>query len=210
MRRTQSLLVAVLGLCFALPAAAQYVGVFQSAETIDRGTVKLMAGVIRAFGEDGADDEFGVTGRVGYGFTERFDAEAKLGFLGDYTYVGADGEYWALKATGDETGLDASLAAGVHLLVGKESFSDVVGFDITPILSGHLTPDLELFGALDVSLESIRDAPRGADDSFTRLHLVPGIEYRLSDTADLVGEVGLGLNDDSWTYVGLGLAFYLR
>jgi len=39
---------------------------------------------------------------------------------------------------------------------------------------------------------------------------VPGIEFRLSETVDLVGEVGIGLNDDSFTYAGLGLAFYLR
>ena len=39
---------------------------------------------------------------------------------------------------------------------------------------------------------------------------MPGIEYRLSDTADLVGEVGIGLNDDSFTYAGVGVAFYLR
>jgi hypothetical protein len=39
---------------------------------------------------------------------------------------------------------------------------------------------------------------------------VPGIEYRLSDKADLVGEIGIGLNDDSFNYAGLGIAFYLR
>lgn len=210
MKFTRSLLAVALGLCFALPAAAQYVGVLQSAETMDRGTYKLMVAPIMVFGKDGADDEFGVTGRVGYGFTDRFDAEVKLGFIGDYTYVGADGEYWALKATKDDAGLDASLGAGVHYLVGNKNLSDIIGFEITPLLSGHVSRNLELFGALDVSLESVRDAARGQDDSFARLHLVPGFEYRLSDTADLVGEVGLGLNDDSWTYVGLGLAFYLR
>jgi hypothetical protein len=39
---------------------------------------------------------------------------------------------------------------------------------------------------------------------------VPGIEVRLSDAIDLVGEVGIGLNDDSFTYAGIGLAFYFR
>ena len=210
MKLTRSLLVAALGLCFALPAAAQYVGVLQSAETMDRGTFKLMVAPIMAFGKDKADDEFGVTGRAGYGFTDRFDAEAKLGFLGDYTYVGADGEYWALKGTEEDAGLDASLAVGVHYLIGNKNFSDIIGFEVTPLLSGHVTRNLELFGALDISLESVRDAAKDEDDSFARLHLVPGFEYRLSAAADVVGEVGLGLNDDSWTYVGLGLAFYLR
>ena len=35
-------------------------------------------------------------------------------------------------------------------------------------------------------------------------------QYRLTDTADLVGEVGLGLDDDSYTYVGAGVAFCFR
>lgn len=48
------------------------------------------------------------------------------------------------------------------------------------------------------------------DDSFTRLHLVPGIEYRLSDEVDLVGEIGLGINDNSFTYVGAGITYYIR
>ncbi len=51
---------------------------------------------------------------------------------------------------------------------------------------------------------------RGSTTTFTRLHLVPGIEYRLSDSVDLVGEVGIALNDDSSTYAGVGIAFYTR
>jgi len=70
--------------------------------------------------------------------------------------------------------------------------------------------NLELYGALDASFESIRNAPAGADDTFTKLHLVPGFEYRLSAAADLVGEVGLGLNAKSNTYVGAGVSFYFR
>jgi hypothetical protein len=85
-----------------------------------------------------------------------------------------------------------------------------MGFEVTPLLSGHLSKRVELFGALDASFESVQDVPEGFDNTFTRLHLVPGIEYRLSDTADLVGEVGIALNDDSSTYAGLGVAFYIR
>ncbi len=51
------ILVAGLCLCFALPAAAQYIGVLQSAETMDRGTFKLMVAPIMVFGKDGADDD---------------------------------------------------------------------------------------------------------------------------------------------------------
>jgi hypothetical protein len=210
MKLTRSLLIVVSGMCFGLPAAAQYIGVLQSAETMDRGTFKLMAAPIMAFGKNGADDEFGVAARGGYGFTDRFDAEAKLGFFENGTYVGADGEYWILKGTEKDAGLDLSLTGGLHWMSGSDRNPDIMGLDVTPLLSGHVNKSIELYGALDASFESVKDARPEDDDSFTRVHLVPGIEVRLSETADLVGEVGLGLNDRSFTYAGLGIAFYLR
>jgi len=210
MRISRSVLAAGLGLFFALPVAAQYIGVLQSAETMDRGTFKLMAAPIMAFGKNGADDEFGLAARGGYGFTDRFDAEAKLGFFENSTFIGADGEWWILKGREKDTGVDFSATGGVHWMVGKDQFFDTMGFDVTPLLSAHLNKTIELCGALDLSFESIKDAPPLVDDSFTRVHLVPGIEYRLSEAADLVGELGLGLNDDSFTYVGVGVAFYIR
>jgi hypothetical protein len=212
-RISRSLVIAVavgLCLCFALPAAAQYIGVLQSAETMDRGTFKLMAAPIMIFGKDGADDEFGLAARGGYGFTDRFDAEAKLGFFENSTYVGADGEWWLMKGSEETVSLDFSLAGGIHWMFGSEGHSDIMGFDVTPLLSMHVNRSLELCGAVDVSFESIQDAPEGAEDTFTTLHVVPGIEYRLSDSFDLVGEIGIALNDDSSTYAGLGIAYYTR
>ncbi|HVP57155.1 MAG TPA: hypothetical protein VMU02_03570 [bacterium] len=203
-------IVAVLGLCSVLPAAAQYIGILQSAETMEKGTFKLMAAPILAFGKHGADDEFGVAARAGYGFTPRFDAEAKLGFFQNGTFVGADGEFWILRSGETNTGLDFSLTGGLHWIFGKDEYLDTWGIDVTPLLSGHVTKNLELCGSLDLSFESVQNAPQGVDDSFTRCHFVPGFEYRLSDTADLEGEFGIGLNDDSWNYVGLGVAIYLR
>lgn len=210
MKTFRAVLVAGLLLCVGLPAAAQYIGVLQSAETMDRGTFKLMAAPIVVFGKHGAGDEFGLAARGGYGFTDSFDAEGKLGFFENGTFIGADGEWWLLKGNHRNTGTDFSLAGGVHWMSGKKGSGDTMGFEVTPLLSGHLNKTLELFGALDASFESINDAPRGADDTFTRLHLVPGIECRLSDTADLVGEVGLALNDNSSSYAGVGIALYIR
>lgn len=210
MQIARLILVTGLLLLLAIPATAQYIGVLQSAETMDRGTFKLMVAPILAFGEDGADDEFGVAARGGYGFTERFDAEAKLGFYENGTFVGADGEFWILKNEQVDTGLAISVTGGLHWMFGKDGTFDTMGLELTPQLSGHLTQSLELCGALDASFESIQDAPEGVDDSFTRVHLVPGFEYRLSDAADLVGEVGIALNDDSSTYAGLGVAFYFQ
>ena len=209
MRISRIVLAAGLGLCFGLPATAQYIGVLQSAETMDRGTFKLMFAPIMAFGKDGADDEFGVAARGGYAFIDRFDAEAKLGFFENGTFIGADGELWILKGKEKDAGLDFSLAGGVHWMSGSKGHYDIMGFEITPLVSGHVSKSVELCGALDASFESRKDAPPQYD-TFTRLHLVPGIEYRLSEVADLVGEVGIGLNDNSSTYAGIGVAFYLR
>jgi len=56
-----------------------------------------------------------------------------------------------------------------------------------------------------------RMSRRGFDDSFTRLHLVPGIEYTLSDTIDLEGEIGIrAQTNDSYHYAGIGIIFYFR
>jgi hypothetical protein len=73
-----------------------------------------------------------------------------------------------------------------------------------------LSENLELCGALNASFEFIQDAPPRFDDTYTVLHLVPGIEYRLSDTADLAAEIGIALNDDSSNYAGAAIEFYFR
>jgi hypothetical protein len=212
MRVSRIVLLAGLCLCFALPAAAQYIGVLQSAETMDRGTFKLMAAPILAFGKEGADNEFGLALRAGYAFTEHFDAEAKLGFFQNGTFIGVDGEYWIYRGAEQEqnTGFDFSLTGGLHYMLGSDNRFDVMGFEIAPELSGHVTPKLELCGTLDISFESIQDAPPMVDNSFTRLHLVPGIEYHLSDAIDLEAEFGIGINDNSDHYVGAGIAYYIR
>ncbi len=209
-RIIQIVFFAAFGLCFARPTAAQFIGVLQSAETMDRGTFKLMVAPIMISGEDGADDEFGVAARGGYAFTEYFDAEAKLGFFENGTFVGVDGEYWIFRGPGKNSGFDFSLTGGLHWMFGSDNRYDTMGFEITPQLSGHVNENLELCGSLDVSFESIQDAPQGTDDSFTRVHLVPGIEYRLSDAFDLVAEFGIGLNDNSSNYVGAGITYYTR
>jgi len=128
MRLSRQILVAAgLGLCCALPASAQYIGVLQSAETMDQGTFKLTVAPIMAFGKGEADDEFGLAARGGYGFTDRFDAEAKLGFFESGTFVGADGEWWIMKGPAKDEGLDFSLAGGIHWMLGKKSTYDTMG-----------------------------------------------------------------------------------
>ena len=202
--------VAVFGLFFATQVAAQYCGVLQSAETMDRGTFKLAVAPIMVFGENGADDEFGLAARLGYAFGERFDAEAKLAYFENGTLVGVDGEYWIFRGAQKNSGLDFSLTGGLHWIFGSNDRFNTMGFEITPQLSGHVTENLELCGSLNASFESIQDAPAGVDDSFTVLHLVPGIEYRLSDSVDLVAEFGIAVNDNASNYVGAGITYYIR
>lgn len=210
MRISRIVLAAALFLCFALPAAAQYIGVLQSAETNDRGTFKIQIAPIVALGKNGADDDYGLAARGGYGFTDRFDAELKLGSFRNSRYIGADAEYWILKGAEKDAGIDFSVTGGLHWIFGKRSNFDIMGLDITPLVSGHVNKQLELCGSLDISFESIQDTPPGFDNSFTRLHLVPGVEYRLSDSIDLDGEIGIALNDNAWTYLAAGITFYLR
>ncbi|MBN1543233.1 hypothetical protein JW992_13910 [candidate division KSB1 bacterium] len=210
MRISRIVRVAAFGLCLAVPAAAQYIGIMQSAETMNRGTYKLMVAPVMIVGKSGADNELGVAARAGYAFTERFDAEAKLGLFENGTFIGVDGEYWILKDARRNTGFDFSLTGGLNWMLGKDNGYDTMGFEITPQVSGQVTENLELCGALNAAFMSIQDAPTGVDESFTRLHLVPGVEYRLSDTIDLVAEFGIGINDDSSNYIGAGISYYLR
>jgi outer membrane protein with beta-barrel domain len=194
--------VAMLTLALLVPvsAAAQDFGVMNSAETINKGNFKLMANPLVVFGNDNADDEFGVAVVGGYGFTDRVDAEAKVSFFDDLTFIGGDVEVWILK----NQPLDLSVIGGFH--VGLAEGRDAAGFDITFLGSKHVLPKLEIYGGLDIATNDFEDS----DDHFTTVHLVPGIEYAISRDIDLVAEVGLGLNDDARHYISGGIAFYIR
>jgi hypothetical protein len=71
-----------------------------------------------------------------------------------------------------------------------------------------VSPRLELYGALDLAVNSFRED--FIDDGFTTVHLVPGVEYAATPDIDLVAEFGIGLNDDSYHYLSGGVAFYFR
>lgn len=198
-------LAVVLAFVLLLPATtpAQDFGVMESAETINRGNFKLSGSPMIALGQDGAENDFGVALKGGYGFTDSFDAEGKLGLFENLKFFGGDAEFWLLK----NAPLDFSVSAGFH--VGR---SDVVpdrtGIDLTLLGSGPIARKLELYGGLDFAFESFGDEVFNQD--FTTVHLVPGIEYAISPDLDFLAEFGVGLNDDSWHYFSAGLSFYLR
>jgi hypothetical protein len=192
--------IAALGLALSTSATAQDFGVMNSAETINKGNVKLMAHPIVVFGKGSADNETGIGLAGGYGFGDRFDVEAKLSLFDGLTFFGADAEYWLVN----DKPVDVSVIGGFHIQSG-DGF-DSKGIDLTLLASGPIAERLELYGALDFS----RSSYDGFDGSFTTVHLVPGIEYKVNEKVDFVTEVGLALNDNSSHYFSVGIAYYLR
>jgi hypothetical protein len=185
-------------LCLAVSGSAQD-ALMNSAETINKGNFKLAGYPIFLLGD--GDNETGVGFRAGYGFGRGFDIEAKLGLFDGVKYYGADAEWWVARHAPD-----FSLAAGVHRTSFDNTDFDVVGVDGTALVSGHVAKNLELYGGFRVAFEM----PDGEADNFQRIHLIPGIEYRISDDLDLLGEVGIKMNDDSSSYAAVGLALYIR
>jgi hypothetical protein len=193
-----------LGLLGAASAGAQDFGVMESAETIQRGNFKLAGYPVLVLGEGEADNTVGVVVRGGYGFTDRLDAEIGAAFYDGVTYLGANAEYWLLRAAPGSSALNLSLKGGVHL--AQRDGDDATGLDVAALTSFRLTPRAELLAALDYT-HTLLDQPLDDDGS---LYLVPGLEYGISRNLDFLAEVGLGLDDDAPNYLSAGLAFYLR
>ena len=179
---------------------AQDDGVLNSAETINRGNFKLMVHPMLIFGEGNADNTGGVALRAGYGLTNNFDMEGKLTFYEDVTFFAADAEVWLARGA-----VDFSVGGGFHF-ANVDNSSDFRGLDATALVSGHIAPRLELYGALDTAFNWYDNS--GGD--FRTVHIVPGIEYAISDNIDLLVEVGIGVNDAAANYLSGGVAFYIR
>jgi hypothetical protein len=210
--RIRSVAAVLTLLVFGAPALAQDFAVMESAETINRGNFKLIGYPMLVFGEEGADNQLGGVVRVGYGFTDNLDIEAKASFFDGLTIFGADVEFWLIKGGN----LDVSVSGGFHFANGDEIEAvDSTGIDLTGLISTPVTDSLELYVALDVAFESFDfgDSP-GIDDSFTSVHIVPGLEYKVMEDLDFVAEFGLGLTDEEFftsaNYVAVGLAYYVR
>jgi hypothetical protein len=199
--RRLALIAAVVTVLAPAAASAQDFGVMESAETINTGNFKLSVNPMFVF-PDEFDNEIGVGLRFGYGFTPRFDMEAKAAFYDGLTFFGGDFEYWLVK----NRAWDLSGGAGIHFARG-DGFADSTGVDLTLLASRHIARRLEFFGGLDVAIEEVDD-DQGED--FTTVHLVPGIEYAISDDLDFVAEGGFSLNDDGSHYFSVGLSYYIR
>jgi opacity protein-like surface antigen len=190
------MMVAALAVCGAVSARAQD-ALMNSAETINPGNFKFAAYPIFTLG-DGSDT--GIGGRAGYGFGRGFDVEAKLSKFDGLTYYGLDAEWWLHRKSPD-----FSFAVGVHRTDLAGDFK-IMGVDTTFLVSDHVARNLEVYGGLRIAFEF----PDGPGDNYRRLNLVPGIEYRVSRDLDFLAELGLKLNDNSTSYVAVGLAYYIR
>jgi hypothetical protein len=202
--RSRFLLV-LLALLALVPstARAQDFGLLESGEIIDRGNFKIRVNPMLILGRDGQDGQTGAAIVAGYGFTSRFDAEGGLAFYDGVTFFGGNGELALLE----DGPFHFSVAAGLHGRRG-DGTARATGVDLTFIPTKHVTPKLDLYGALDFAFESIGESYGGG--TFKTVHLVPGLEYRMRPDLDLVAEFGIALNDAASHYVSAGLAFYLR
>lgn len=197
-------IVAILAATMFLVAAAAEVSaqdvLMNSAETINQGNIKLALFPTVLFGKNGGDSIWGVAGRLGFGLTPRFDIEAKAATFKGLNYFGVEAEYWLVKGGS----INVSAALGGHLTDSKGG-ADSSGIDTTLLFSTSPIRNLEIYGGLKLAFDKIKNS----DHNFTRAHLVPGIEYRLSDNLDFLAEFGIALNDNSSNYASVGLALYL-
>jgi len=171
-----------------------------SAETINKGNLKIGVFPTVLFGKNGGDSIWGGAGRFGYGITERFDIEAKAGIFKGINYFGADVEYWFVQGRS----INVSAALGAHMTNWRGS-SDSSGIDTTLLLSTTPVGNLEIYGGFKMAFDKFKNA----DSGFTMAHLVPGIEYRLNADLDFLVEVGIALNDNSRSYASVGLSLYI-
>jgi hypothetical protein len=173
--------------------------IMNSAETINKGNFKFSGFPIIELGD--GDNETGFGARAGYGFGRGFDIEAKISKFDGLTYYGVDAEWWLHRADPD-----FSVALGVHRSTFDDDEFDIMGIDATALVSKKIATNLEGYLGFRVAFEM----PDEPFDDFRRMHLVPGIEYRISDDLDFLAEFGLKLNDDSSSYASIGLAYYIR
>jgi len=172
-----------------------------SAETINPGNFKLGIYPFVLLGKNGSGSDLGIAGRAGLGLTRRIDIELKGAFIKNVTYFGADIEFWLIKGRN----INASVALGGHLTNSKTG-ADSYGFDAAFLASTAPARKLEIYGGVKFAFDSVKNSSQ----NYTMVHIVPGIEYRLSRKIDLLAEFGLALNDNSRSYISAGLAFYSR
>jgi len=199
----KKILIALVAVMFITAAATRVSAqdvLMNSAETINKGNLKLAIFPTVLFGTNGSGSVWGVAGRFGYGLTSRFDIEAKAGIFKGITYFGIDLEYWLLKGQN----FNVSAILGGHMTNWNPG-ADSMGIDAALLASTKPVRNLEIYGGFKLAFDSVKNS----DQNFTLMHVVPGIEYRISDDLDFLAEFGIALNKNSRSYFSVGLALYL-
>jgi len=200
----KTIVVILATLVFLITAVAELSAqdvIMNSAETINKGNIKLALFPTMLLGKNDGDSIWGLAGRAGFGLTTRFDIEAKAATFKDLTYFGVEAEYWLVQGQN----ANVSVALGAHMKDSKGG-ADSSGFDTTLLFSTRPADRLELYGGLKLAFDTFKNS----ELNYTLAHLVPGLEYRLSPDLDFLAEFGLALNDNSRSYVSVGLALYIR
>src|SRR4030042_5389351 len=111
LKTTVAIMAAAMFLATASPEVSAQEVLRNSAETINKGNIKLALFPTVLFGKNGSESLWGVAGRAGYGLTPRFDIEAKAAIFKDLKYFGVDAEYWLFHGGN----ANVSVALGAHM-----------------------------------------------------------------------------------------------
>jgi hypothetical protein len=188
-------LVAVLA-CGTSWAAAQ--DVLMATSGMSRGGYEVASYPVLV---TSGDNELGVFVRGGVGLTEKLAVRARAGFYSDLTYLGATGD---LPLPG-VLPVDLALSFGAHRS-GFDRSADILGFDLALAARRRVAERSAIYGGLDLDYE----LPESPYDRFTRARVVAGVDTRIVDNVSLLVEGGIGLNNDSPSYLSAGLAVRLR
>lgn len=204
-RRTSLPLMALL---FSTTVAAVDFGVMETADPIARQHWKFIAYPLVMASYPSQEQRSGVNVGIGYGLHERWDVELQYASYDDEVLVGTDLEFIAHNGAN----FDASFSA--DLIYGDSDFGDLWGYGATAIAS-YTRPGtwLTFTGALDTSIDHFDFNRSGTEYFGTRsegVHVVPGVQYRISESIDVIGEIGLGLTGDARDYAALGVSYYFR
>lgn len=199
-------LLAALAMSWSCAAGAVDFGVMETADPIVPGHWKAIAYPLVKRAYPSQEQRTGVNVGVGRGLTPWLDAELQVASYDDESLLGGDLEF--ILRDGDH--LDLSVAGELHF--GNTDFGELYGYRGTAIASYTLPRTwLTLNGALDFGIDHY-DFNRSGEQKFgTRseeVHVVPGLQYRVSERVDVIGEVGVGFTRDARDYAALGFSIY--
>ncbi len=182
----------------AVPARAQ--NFLDGSEAITPGDLRFTATPTEMFGRNGRPDRFGAALRLGYGVDEVLGVEGKAALFDGTSLLGADADLNLLR--GDT---DLSVRLGGHQAVISGG-PDTTALDLGGTLGRRVSRQLVVYGGASYSYEFTHElrAP-----NFSRVYLVPGVQWQVARNVALMVEGGIGMNSNSPHYLGGGFAFQM-